>query len=225
MSASGDAIEVIDLGLMAYGEALARQRERHAAVVEGTAFQAVFVVEHPAVLTISQRKESRAHLLLPEEEIMRRGIEVHPTDRGGDITYHGPGQVVIYPIIRLGDYGLNLSSYMHLLEDVVRMYLKGLGVESFVDPKAIGVWIGGVDGTDKKICALGVRIARNVTQHGLALNVTTDLSHFEVIVPCGIVGRGVTRLADLLGEKCPDLEEVKRELAGVVTGELSKRRK
>ncbi len=224
MGVEHSAIEVIDLGVMGYAQALSRQRERHAGVVDLSAAQAVFLVEHPAVVTVSQRKESATHLRVSEEELKKQGIEVQPTDRGGDITYHGPGQVVVYPIIRLGDYGLNLSSYMHLLEAVVQRYLKSLGIESFVDPKAIGVWVRLENKQEAKICALGVRIAKNVTQHGLALNVTTDLAHFETIVPCGLAGRAVTRLADLLGEKCPGVGDVKRELARVLVEELGKRR-
>jgi lipoyl(octanoyl) transferase len=218
------AIEVVDFGLMKYAEAFALQRQRHAGVAEGSAEQAVFVVEHPAVVTVSQRKESEGHLVVSREELGRRGIDVQQTNRGGDITYHGPGQVVIYPIIRMAEYGLNLSSYMHLLEAVVQRYLLSLGIPSHCDPKAIGVWVKTPDGKDAKVCALGVRIARNVTQHGLALNVSTDMAHFETIVPCGLAGREVTRLVDLLGERCPGIDVVKRDLARALVEELEGRR-
>jgi lipoyl(octanoyl) transferase len=222
-----EVIEVIDLGVMGYAAALAVQRARHAGVVEGRVGEVVFVVEHPAVVTVSQRKESRGHMLLSEQELRVRGIDVQETDRGGDITYHGPGQVVIYPIIRMGDYGLNLSSYMHLLEEVVLAYLGSVAIEGFVDPKAIGVWVKFAGGREAKVCALGVRIAKNVTQHGFALNVTTDLGHFGAIVPCGIQdeARGVTRMADLLGARCPRIEDVKRDLARLLVETLEKRRK
>ena len=175
------------------------------------------------------------------------------TDRGGDITYHGPGQLVAYPILQLQPLGLNLSRYMRLLERVVMDTVAAFGVSAHREPGATGVWVEmggfgehttgsrdqgsriGEAGSQRsahdaastvspeprspnpepprtaKLCALGVRIRKNTTMHGLALNVKTDLSHFETIVPCGLEGRAVTSLEALLGNNCPPMADVKAE--------------
>jgi lipoyl(octanoyl) transferase len=196
------ALYVRDLGRMAYATALAIQRETAERVIAGEDEpNALLLVEHDPVITVSQRRESARHLLAPPEVLRKLGIDVQPTDRGGDITYHGPGQLVAYPIVRLDGFGLNLSRYMRLLEQVTIDTLAAFGVEAFREAGATGVWVSSPDRSAKpqavKICALGVRIRRGVTMHGLALNVTTDLSHFQTIVPCGLVGRAVTSLAAL----------------------------
>jgi lipoate-protein ligase B len=141
----------------------------------------------------------------------RAGVELVESDRGGDVTFHGPGQLVAYPIIRLNDHALSVGGYVHRLEEVVVATLAELGVAAQKDHCAVGVWT--LDhGTLAKICAIGVRIRRGVTMHGLALNVSTNLMQFELIVPCGLSGRTVTSLAKLLGDAAPSMEKVKSTL-------------
>lgn len=204
-------LEVSDLGRMRYEPALAQQREMNQAVIDHNGPQRILLVEHEPVITISHRKSAPGHLLADDAMLRRLGIEVCETDRGGDITYHGPGQLVVYPILRLGDWGLNLSSYMRLLEAVIIDVLAVWGLAGVRDPSATGVWVNpdGGEQPDAKICAMGVRIRKNVTLHGLALNVTTDLTHFDAIVPCGLAGRGVTSLQQILSDKHPPMDEVK----------------
>src|SRR5678815_4076802 len=128
-----------------------------------------------------------------------------------DSTYHGPGQLVVYPIIRLNDHRLSVGGYVRMLEQVVITTLADLGVEAQKDACAVGVWTMD-DGKLAKICAIGVRIRRGVTMHGLALNVTTNLDHFNLIVPCGLAGRAVTSMQRELGERCPAMDDVKRAM-------------
>lgn len=199
-------LTVEDLGRLAYGPALARQQAVHQRVLDGGG-PALLLVEHEPVITISQRRGAADHLLADPPSLRRLGIAVESTDRGGDITYHGPGQLVAYPILRLGDYGLNLGRYMRLLEHLVIASVARWGINAGRVPGCTGVWVG-----DAKLCAMGVRVRRNVTLHGLALNVATDLSHFQTIVPCGLAGRAVTSLAAILGDRCPKLADVKDEL-------------
>ena len=231
-------LAVRDLGRMAYGPALAEQRRVNQAVIEGQAPPTVLLVEHAPVITLSQRKHVRAHLTASDDTLRRLGIEVCETDRGGDITYHGPGQLVAYPIVQLRPLGLNLTRYMRLLEQVVIETLDPFGIDGHTEPDATGVWVtdrtkrGSGDApsghaptgppsnaqvapadspASAKICAMGVRVRKNTTMHGLALNVNPDLSHFDTIVPCGLTGRAVTSMAQQLGET-PTMETVKREL-------------
>lgn len=228
-----------DLGRMGYGPALEEQRLAHESVLAGGP-GVLLLVEHEPVITLSQRRGASSHLLASSSALERMGIEVHQTDRGGDITYHGPGQLVVYPILRLSDHGLNVGRYMRLLEQAVIDASSAWGVEGFRDPPNTGVWVAterapgagpagaSADAMDTarpaagggrglaKLCAFGVRVRRNVTMHGLALNVTTDLSHFAAIVPCGLP-RPVTSLSALLGQRCPSMEEVKRRLVGELT--------
>jgi lipoyl(octanoyl) transferase len=183
-------------------------------------------VEHDPVITISQRRESAQHLLASPHRLAQLGIDVQPTDRGGDITYHGPGQLVAYPILRLNDFGLSLSRYMRMLERVVIDTIAEFGVEGVTMEGATGVWVHRevADSRAKpqaaKICAMGVRIRRGVTMHGLALNVTTDLSHFDTIVPCGLTGGAVTSLQQILGRAVPPMATVKQTLARVLGARL-----
>ena len=150
----------------------------------------------------------------------KAGVVLHETDRGGDITYHGPGQLVCYPILDLNVLGLGLHGYMRMLEQAVIETCGDFGVRATRDADATGVWVsrdpvevGGGGGVGGKICAMGVRVRRWVTMHGLALNVSTDLSHFDLIVPCGLAGRSVTSLERELGAgRAPSMEDVKRAL-------------
>lgn len=186
------------LGRLAYRDAWAVQLAEHAAVVEGRSAGAVLTVEHPPVITLGRRAEvSASHLRADAGRLRQMGVEVVESDRGGDITYHGPGQLVVYPVLRLSDFRLSVGGYVRLLQLAVVDLLAELGVRAFLDPDAVGVWVDGPRGASK-VCAFGVRVRAGVTLHGLALNLTTDLSHFDWIVPCGL-SRPVTSLAELLG--------------------------
>lgn len=206
---------VRDLGRLAYAEALALQRELNQALIDGAdqAEPVILLVEHPAVITLPHRPSAKEHLLVSPYQRHRLGIDLQDTDRGGDITYHGPGQLVVYPILNLRDYGLNLSCYMRLLELVVIDTLDQLGVTATREDGHTGVWVDLGQGQPDKICAMGVRVRKHTTLHGLALNVHCDLSHFQTIVPCGLHRRGVTSLARLLGEHGPSMDRVKAVLS------------
>jgi lipoate-protein ligase B len=195
---------VDDLKLMGYRAAWERQERAHEAVIAGGE-ERLLLVEHPPVITFGRRAEVAAkNLLASRERLAEMGVEVVESDRGGDITFHGPGQLVVYPIVRLNDHGLSVGGYVRKLEQVIISALKEFGLEAAKD-QAIGVWVN-----EQKICALGVRIKRGVSLHGVALNVTTDLRYFDLIVPCGLTGKGVTSLQELLKEKTPAMEKVKR---------------
>lgn len=211
-------LAVRDLGRMSYAQGFALQKELQQQVINQRdkpqdgreqPIGYVLLVEHdPPVITISRRKTAREHLIATPEQLARTGVEVAETDRGGDITYHGPGQLVVYPILDLNTLGLRLHGYMRMLEQSVIDTLAHFGVAADRDETATGVWVS----PGAKICAMGVRVSRWVSMHGLALNVRTNLQHFQLIVPCGLVGRPVTSMHTLLGESCPTMEEVKQVL-------------
>jgi lipoyl(octanoyl) transferase len=205
-------MNVRDLGQMDYRQAWALQEQAHADVMNGGQEQ-LFLVEHPPVITFGRRPGIERNLLASAEMLADRGVQVVPSDRGGDITFHGPGQLVAYPIIRLADHGLSVGAYVHLLEKIIIEVLQTFGVGAQTDPLAVGVWTSGPACSTAKVCAIGVRIRRGVTLHGLALNVTTDLGFFDLIVPCGLTNRTVTSLQQLLGDAAPPMATVKRELA------------
>jgi lipoate-protein ligase B len=197
---------VRDLGTMAYRQAWAVQESAHAEVV-GAGEEQLLLVEHPPVITFGRRPDGQRHLLASPQRLAEAGVEVIATDRGGDVTFHGPGQVVAYPIVRLIDHQLSVGAYVRRLEDIVIDTLAEFGVVGRKDASAIGVWV-----SDAKICALGVRIRQGVSLHGVALNVETNLSQFDLIVPCGLVGRGVTSLQKLLGAATPAVAAVRQAL-------------
>lgn len=205
---------VEDLGLMPYRDAWRRQEEAHAAVLDG-AEERLLLVEHPPVITFGRRPGLAKNIIASEDQLTQLGVEVVESDRGGDVTFHGPGQLVAYPILRLIDHRLSVGAYVHRLEDGVIATLKQWGIMATKDPSAVGIWVEH-EGALKKICALGVRIRRGVSMHGIALNVTTDLRYFNLIIPCGLVGKPVTSLTDIMGEACPALDEVKRVLVAAI---------
>ena len=213
------APEVIDLGRLGYGPAFERQRALNEQVISGERPATVLLVEHDPVITLTRRKNIADHLVASPQQLEAAGVATHDTDRGGDITYHGPGQLVAYPILKLADYGLNLSKYMRLLEQTVIDTTAAFGIEAQREQGATGVWVDR-PGSSAKLCALGVRIRKNTTLHGLALNVTTNLDHFKLIVPCGLHGRGVTSLQQLLGDACPSMDEVKQVLVAKLNTNL-----
>jgi lipoyl(octanoyl) transferase len=193
-------LDAIHLGCVPYDEACALQTRLHAQRVEGRIGDTLVLLEHPHVYTIGRRGTSD-DVLWDVETLRARGVNVALTDRGGMVTYHGPGQLVGYPIIDLGP-GADLVAYLRNLEDAIIATLAGYGLEGGRDPANTGVWVRGA-----KVAAIGVRVTRNVTKHGFALNVSTDLSYFAGIVPCGITDRGVTSMA-LEGGEAPPLRDV-----------------
>ncbi|MCX5690745.1 MAG: lipoyl(octanoyl) transferase LipB [Planctomycetota bacterium] len=206
-------LEGTDLGQLAYEPAyqiqVARVEEVVGAREGGGAMGTLYFVEHvPPVITVSRRPGAAAHLLASPQLLAAHGVEVCETDRGGDITYHGPGQLVAYPILDLNIFNLGLHEYMRLLEESVIETCAHFGIEAQRDPTATGVWVN-----DAKICAMGVRVRKWVSMHGLAINVHTDLSHFGHIVPCGLAGRPVTSMRRLLGDACPSMMQVREVLS------------
>jgi lipoyl(octanoyl) transferase len=194
-------IHLLHLGRIPYGEGLAIQQQVIAARKQNLIGDTLLLIEHPPVLTLG-RNASRANVLATDEFLQQRGIELHEINRGGDVTYHGPGQLVGYPILDLrgdlpGKKGPHLGpvDYVRLLEEVLIRTCGDFGVIAQRIPKRTGVWtIAGGSIQEKKIAAIGVHVSQGVTSHGFALNVTTDLRDFEWIVPCGITDRQVTSL-------------------------------
>jgi lipoyl(octanoyl) transferase len=213
---------------MAYEPAYREQVAAHARVLsarEGGRAVAgeLLLVEHEPVITVSNRPGAHGHLLATAETLEREGVRVAPTDRGGDITYHGPGQLVVYPTLDLNHLNLGLHDYMRFLEDAAIEVCAGFGLTTRRDPRATGVWTAREGAPHSKICAMGVRVRRWVSMHGLALNVTTNLRHFDLIVPCGLAGRGVTSLEQELGADCPSMGQVKRAFEAVFARMVTER--
>ncbi len=182
--------EMRDLGRLDYLAAWDLQRTVHAEVADGARPPTLLLVEHDPVITFG-RKGGREHLLASEDDLRARGFALHDIERGGDVTYHGPGQLVGYPIFPVGR---RVRDFLRSLEGALVRVLADYGVAGEGSPGYAGVWVG-----DEKVVAIGVAVQRNVAFHGFALNVHTDLSHFETIVPCGIADRGVTSISRLVG--------------------------
>lgn len=192
---------VARLGTVPYARAQALQMARHAQVAEGQCDDTLLVLEHPPVITTG-RRAGRQHLKATPEHLVERGIEVFETSRGGDVTYHGPGQLVGYPIIALQPHEQDLKGYVTALEEILICTAADFGVEAVRVTGLRGIWVG-----NDKLAAIGIRIARWTTSHGFALNVHTDLTVFDLMVPCGLHGRGVTSLARLC-RRVPSMSEV-----------------
>jgi lipoyl(octanoyl) transferase len=173
-------VQVYDLGRMRWAEALEQQRQLVELRKSGAISDQLLIVEHPHVVTMGRNGHSE-NLLAPPELLARSGIEFYETDRGGDVTYHGPGQIVGYPILDLREWKRDVHAYVRAIEQVIIDTLAGVGIASGREAGATGVWTG-----EGKIAAIGVHISRWVTSHGFALNVDTDLNYFRYIVPCGL---------------------------------------
>ena len=195
-------LQVRRLGLVPYADGLELQRrlveDRKADRIPDT----LLLLQHPHVLTIGVKKDGRSHILASPDRLTSLGVDVFETGRGGDVTYHGPGQLVGYPIVDLNPDRRDVHRYVRDLEEVMIRVSADYGLEAGRVKGFSGAWIG-----DEKIGAIGVRISRWITSHGFAFNVTTDVDFFNLIVPCGIADKGVTSLTSKLG-RVPEMREV-----------------
>lgn len=204
-----------DLGYIEYAEALVRQTQVYEALVrakiEGIRKDNhLFFCEHQPVLTLGKSGKA-SNLLIPEEWLRERGISLFHVNRGGDITYHGPGQITGYPVFDLECWEMGLKQYIHTLEEIMIRFLALYGINGERLEGATGVWLEPFTPRARKICAIGVKSSRFVTMHGFALNICTDLSYFSLINPCGFTDKGVTSLEKEIGEK-PDFKQAKAAL-------------
>jgi len=221
MTQKNKTIQLIELGLKSYQKALAVQEKlfnQTIAIKRANRNQQqqtqtenyLLWVEHTPVITLGKSGKSE-HLLLDENQLKKKGIEYYPTNRGGDITFHGPGQLVGYPILDLDNFFTDIHKYLRFLEEAIILTLEEYGLKGARSDGETGVWLDVGTPFARKICAMGVKASRWVTMHGFALNINTDLSYFEYIVPCGIQGKAVTSLEKELGRNVP-FEEVKTKL-------------
>ena len=191
-------LAVVGLGRMPYGEALQLQRDLAQRRLEGTLRQdLLLLVEHPPVVTLGRGSQPE-HLVAPREFLEAKGVELYEVERGGDVTYHGPGQLVGYPIFDLQEHRLDLHWFLRALEEVLISALSQFGVPGERNPGYTGVWTAG-----RKIASIGIHVRQWVTWHGFALNVLTDLSYFDLIVPCGIPNVAMTSIQKELAERAP----------------------
>ena len=205
-------LSVRRLGRVEYEDGLALQAAYVAARRAGHAPDALLLLEHPPLFTLGRAAKS-GNVLVPREELEAHGFELHATDRGGDVTYHGPGQIVGYPIIGLAPDRCDVRRYVRDLEETMIRAVRDFGADAHRVPGWTGIWLGSAASHDaRKIGAIGVHISRWISSHGFALNVDPDLSHFQWIVPCGIREGGVTSLARELGH-APEIASVESALA------------
>ena len=181
-------INIINLGQCSYKICLEYQNNTHTKVAEQKLSDLIIFVEHEHVYTLG--KNANQNNILPDYP---KDVEVHNIDRGGDVTYHGPGQLVGYPIININNLNMSIGKYVHTLEDILINTLASFDINAQRREKLIGVWVG-----NEKIAAIGVRVQNGVTKHGFALNVNTDLSYYDGIIPCGIENCEVTSMKQLL---------------------------
>jgi lipoyl(octanoyl) transferase len=207
-------IDIVHWGRIPYSEAWQKQTALFQARIEAKQQgenllpDLLISCEHNPVYTLGKNGMIN-NLLLGNNELEQKGVEFFKTDRGGDITYHGPGQIVIYPILDLEHFGLGLKAYINCLEEAVISFLKNRDIQAGRLDGATGVWL---QNPERKICAIGVRCSRYITMHGLALNINTDLNYFRFINPCGFVDKGVTSLQAELGGAVQDLNLCRDEL-------------
>ena len=194
-----------DLGIVPYADALELQRHLHAQRVAGAIPDTLLLLEHPPVITLGKAFHPE-HLRYAREFYAQQGIELHPTDRGGDVTCHNPGQLVGYPIFDVAQHGRDLHKFLRDIEQAIIDALRAFGIEAHREAGYTGVWVG-----DAKIAAIGVKVTKWVSMHGFALNVNNDLRLFQTIVPCGIADRPVTSLQQVLGRVVP-METVKQNI-------------
>ncbi|MBQ8484822.1 MAG: lipoyl(octanoyl) transferase LipB [Bacteroidaceae bacterium] len=215
-----------DWGLVDYAEAWERQEFLFHQKIEqkqrgeSATVDRIVLCEHPHVYTLG-RSGKATNLLVSEQQLQQLKASFYKIDRGGDITYHGPGQLVCYPILDLEHFHLGLKEYVHLIEEAVIHVCFSYGIQAMRMEKATGVWLDAYTPRARKICAIGVRSSRYITMHGLALNVNTDLRYFSYINPCGFIDKGVTSIAKELKTDVP-MDEVKNRLAEYMIKLLNK---
>jgi lipoyl(octanoyl) transferase len=192
---SDTGLEIVRPGRVSYARALQRQRETADRLRRGEGPETLFLLEHPPTVTLGRRAKTDDNLRLSRAAYTERGITVVETDRGGDVTFHGPGQVIGYPILDLRRRRSGPRAHLHFMEEVLIRALGRFAIEAFRDDEHIGVWT-----KEGKIAAMGIRVSAGVSLHGFALNVAADLDSFGLIVPCGIVGRPVASMHRVLGE-------------------------
>jgi lipoate-protein ligase B len=207
-------LNVRDLGLIPYSEAMALQDDLVEQRLQNQIPDTLLLLEHPPVITLG-RRGSPADVYLSEHDLSNKGISVHPTTRGGLVTYHGPGQLVGYPIVNLRALGLSVPCYVRAMERAIIAALGAVNIHSFIDEQHVGVWT-----TEGKIAAIGVAQRHGVTLHGFAVNLQPDLTHFALINPCGIGSLGVTSAAAILG-RAVDVAAFKAEVAASLEAELA----
>lgn len=213
--------KIIDLGLIGYAEAYALQKRIVAARKADAIEDVLLLCEHPHVIT-QGRNGKREHLLVGEHVLRQKGVEFYETSRGGDITYHGPGQIVGYPILNLGEIRRDVVWYVRMLEEAMIRTTAEFGIRAKRIAGKTGIWVESGK-TEEKLGALGVHISRWVTSHGFAYNVSTDLRFFDLIVPCGIADRKATSLEKLRGhavEKADVAQRISRHLGELFAHEL-----
>jgi lipoate-protein ligase B len=193
------------LGLIDYEEAYHRQRELIRQRLDGEIEDTLLLLEHPPTITIG-KSGSLENVLAPQEQLIKEGVSLFFTDRGGDVTYHGPGQLVVYPIIDLRNRGRDIHRYVNELEEVVIRTLADFSIAANRDGNHAGVWV-----KEAEIAAIGLSVKRWITMHGIALNVNSNLEHFGLINPCGFTDRTATSMARLLGREIA-IEEVAQHL-------------
>ena len=200
------SIRIKNYGMLAYRDAFREQLRLHKLRLENKIPDTLMLLEHPHVFTLG-RHANDENIVWNDEKQRSKQVEVIKVDRGGEVTYHGPGQLVGYVIIKLGDAGISPRKLVEWVEEMIIQCLEKYNISAYVDPEHPGVWVG-----NAKICAIGMRIKENVSYHGFALNVSTDLSYFDGIVPCGIKDKNVCSMETILDRKI-DIEEVKEILA------------
>tara|TARA_B110000908_G_scaffold36605_1_gene43949 strand:+ start:933 stop:1640 length:708 start_codon:yes stop_codon:yes gene_type:complete len=222
MITKNKSVTIKDLGVVDYKKCWDYQEELFKSVVDikiknrrqslslPTSNYLLFV-EHPHVYTLGKSGDI-SNLLINESQLEQRGAKFYKINRGGDITYHGPGQIVGYPILDLDNFFTDIHKYLRFLEEVIILTLNDYGLSASRNPGKTGVWLGVETPFTRKICAMGVRASRWVTMHGFALNANVDLSYFDNIIPCGITNNSVTSLNKELGVENVDLIEVKQKL-------------
>jgi len=203
-------LSLINLGLIPYDQALELQHRLVAARKAGLVDDVLLLLEHPPVITLGRRADE-SHIVAAPELLARLGVSVHRVERGGDVTYHGPGQLVGYPILNLRQHRQDVGWYVHGLEEVLIQTLADFGIQGYRVPGLVGVWVDW-QGSQAKVAAIGARIEEWVTYHGFALNVDPDMSHFDLVVPCGIEDKAVVSVHQLLGTRV-DMQQVRDRVA------------
>ena len=204
-------LTIHSLGLLDYQQAFLLQDKLLEERISGEISDVLLLLEHPPTLTMGRAGDAD-NLLVPKADLKERGVAVYPTDRGGSITWHGPGQLVAYPIIDLAVRDRDIHNYVRNLEEAIIQTLGTFSISAGRDADHVGVWVG-----PEKIAAIGVKVRKWVTKHGFAINVNSDLSHFSLINPCGITDRGVTSLSGILGHEV-SMAAVRREVIKAFAG-------